>query len=86
MKPTLIVGTLAGSLSLAACTPSVVETPAGPPLPPGIESLEARDAAAPQVGDIFPDVTVVDAEGNPVNIRSLAGEKPHTVLTLGCLT
>ena len=79
---------IASTLSVAACAPAVVdEAPPGPPpLPPGIEDLQARDAAAPQLGDTFPDVTVVDADGNPVSIRSLAGEKPHTVLTLGCLT
>lgn len=52
----------------------------------GIEPLEERAAVAPAVGDVFPDVTVVDDLGQPVNIRSLAGEKPYTVLTLGCLT
>ena len=55
-------------------------------LPPGIEPLEERSAAAPAVGDLFPDVTIVDDQGGPVNVRSLAGEKPYTVLTLGCLT
>ena len=52
----------------------------------GLEPLESRDEAAPKVGDLFPDVTIVDDQGEPVNIRALAGEKPYTVLTLGCLT
>ncbi len=52
----------------------------------GIEPLEARSEAAPAVGDLFPDVTIVSDTGEPVNIRKLAGEKPYTVLTLGCLT
>ena len=52
----------------------------------GLEPLDARIAAAPEVGAPFPDVTIVDDRGHPVNIRSLAGEKPYTVLTLGCLT
>ena len=52
----------------------------------GIEPLEQREEAAPKVGELFPDVTVVSDTGEPVNIRKLAGEKPYTVLTLGCLT
>jgi len=41
--------------------------------------------AAPEVGDLFPDVNVVDDLGNPVNIRELAAEN-YSVLVLGCLT
>ena len=41
--------------------------------------------AAPQVGDLFPDVSVVDDQGVPVNIRELAAEN-YSVLVLGCLT
>ena len=52
----------------------------------GIQPVEARWAIAPEVGEVFPDITVADDRGQPVNIRSLAGEKPYTVLTLGCLT
>lgn len=52
----------------------------------GIEPLDDRAAEMPDVGEPFPDVTVVDDRGQPVNIRSLAAEKPYTVLTLGCLT
>ena len=52
----------------------------------GIEPLQERAAVMPAVGDVFPDITIVDDQGQPVNIRSLAGEKPYTVLTLGCLT
>ncbi len=55
-------------------------------LPAGLEPLAERAAAAPKVGEQFPDITIVDAEGQPVNVRSLASEKPYTVLTLGCLT
>ena len=45
-----------------------------------------RFDVAPEVGELFPDVTIVDDKGNPVNIRELAGNSPYTVLTLGCLT
>ena len=52
----------------------------------GIQPVDARWAVAPEVGEVFPDVTVFDDQGRPVNIRSLAADKPYTVLTLGCLT
>ena len=41
--------------------------------------------AAPEVGDLFPDVSVSDHEGNLVNIRDLATEN-YSVFVLGCLT
>jgi hypothetical protein len=40
---------------------------------------------APQIGERLPDLTIVDAAGNAVNIRDLPGEN-YTVLVLGCLT
>lgn len=55
-------------------------------MPPGLEPPPMRFAKAPELGQVFPNVTVVDDQGQPVNIRSLAAEKPYTVLTLGCLT
>ena len=70
-----------------ACTAEAPESPQGPPpMQEGIEPLDLRSAAAPDVGDLFPDVTIVSDTGEPVNVRKLAGEKPYTVLTLGCLT
>ena len=42
-------------------------------------------AAAPELGDAVPDLTIVDRDGNPVNMRELAREN-YTVLVLGCLT
>ena len=47
---------------------------------------EARFVGAPEVGEQISDVTIVDDQGNPVNIRELASQSPYTVLTLGCLT
>ena len=44
------------------------------------------EAAGPKVGEVIPDLTIVDDQGNPVNIRELASRSPYTVLTLGCLT
>lgn len=92
MSPKVLSAIAVASLLLAgvACAPAdpaADEAPPGPPpMQEGIEPLEQRAEAAPQVGDLFPDVTVVSDAGEPVNIRKLAGEKPYTVLTLGCLT
>lgn len=69
-------------LSVACATSTAPETR----LADGIQPVEARWAIAPDVGEVFPDITVVDDRGQTVNIRSLAAEKPYTVLTLGCLT
>jgi hypothetical protein len=45
-----------------------------------------RFDVAPEIGEQFPDLTIVDDQGNPVNIRDLASQSQYTVLTLGCLT
>ena len=44
-----------------------------------------RFRTAPQVGDPLPDLTIVDANGDPANLREIAREH-YTVLVLGCLT
>ncbi|MEM1247063.1 MAG: hypothetical protein AAGK22_11845 [Acidobacteriota bacterium] len=81
MRKALIAAAL-GALALAGVATAQDESK----FPPGLEPLSERIADAPDTGDTFPDVTIVDDEGRPVNIRSLAAEKPYTVLTLGCLT
>jgi hypothetical protein len=50
--------------------------------PPRMEKFETD---APKVGEMLPDITVLDDLGNPVNIRQLASEN-YKVLVLGCLT
>ena len=52
----------------------------------GLNPPESRFANAPGLGEPIPDVTIVDDQGNPANIRELARRSPYTVLTLGCLT
>ncbi len=52
----------------------------------GMGTPDARFVVAPEVGEQISDVTIVDDQGNPVNIRELASQSPYTVLTLGCLT
>ena len=53
---------------------------------PGAERPMPRFDVAPEIGEQFPDITIVDDQGDPVNIRELASQSPYTVLTLGCLT
>ncbi len=53
---------------------------------PGGARSSPRFDAAPQIGDQIADLTIVDAQGQRVNIRDLASRSPYTVLTLGCLT
>lgn len=55
-------------------------------LAPGILRPDLRFEVAPGIGERFPDLEIHDANGDPVRILELAGRKPHTVLTLGCLT
>ena len=43
------------------------------------------ESAAIQVGELIPDLTVVDDQGNPANIRDIT-RGHYTTITLGCLT
>ena len=40
---------------------------------------------APKVGDLVPDLTLVDVQGNPANLRDIT-RGHYTTITLGCLT
>jgi hypothetical protein len=40
----------------------------------------------PDIGEQLPDVSIVDDQGNPVNMRDITTTGRYTVLTLGCLT
>ncbi len=53
---------------------------------PGGARPSPRFDAALQLGEQVPDLTIVDDQGEPVNLRELASHSPYTVLTLGCLT
>ena len=46
---------------------------------------QVRFESAPQVGDLIPDITIVDDQGNPVKLRDITFGQ-YTVITLGCLT
>ena len=52
----------------------------------GAARSSPRFDAGPQLGEQIADLTIVDAQGEPVNLRDLASRSPYTVLTLGCLT
>jgi acetyl esterase/lipase len=43
------------------------------------------EMSAPRIGDPLPEVTIYDAEGNPVELRSFV-RGHYTVLVFGCLT
>ena len=84
---TRIAVILAGSLLILSGANAQRPAPGQIPNPnigdgPGAERFWP---AAPQVGDLFPDVSVVDNQGKPVNIRELPGEN-YSVIVLGCLT
>ncbi len=52
----------------------------------GPTAMDARYFdVAPDIGELVPDIEVVDEQGNPVNIREVATGQ-YTVLVLGCLT
>ena len=42
-------------------------------------------AVAPEIGELVPDLAIVDDKGHPVQLRELT-RGHYTVLTLGCLT
>ncbi len=48
-------------------------------------TAENRYGAVPQIGELIPDVEIVDDRGNPVGLRELT-QGHFTVITLGCLT
>ncbi len=47
--------------------------------------IDRFDAAAPEIGEPLQDLTLVDDQGNPANIREIARNQ-YTVFVLGCLT
>ena len=47
-------------------------------------SMAQMRGSIPQPGDLMPDVSGFDAEGNPFNLTKLHGK--HTVIVFGCLT
>ena len=44
------------------------------------------DTITPAIGELLPDLELYDADGNPVQLRDVAGNGRYTVLVLGCLT
>jgi cytochrome oxidase Cu insertion factor (SCO1/SenC/PrrC family) len=67
-------------LALLALAPVTLVLAQGPLLPPDV-----RFESGPKVGELVPDVTIVDDQGNPVSLRDVA-RGHYTVMTLGCLT
>jgi cytochrome oxidase Cu insertion factor (SCO1/SenC/PrrC family) len=54
-------------------------------MPPQVTPPQVRFESAPKVGDMVPDLTIVDDQGNPVNLRDIT-RGHYTTITLGCLT
>jgi hypothetical protein len=73
---------LTRSASLALVLTALLQTGAavGQVTPP-----QVRFESAPQVGDLIPDLTIVDDQGNPASLREIT-RGHYTVMTLGCLT
>ncbi len=72
---------VATALSLAMSTATLAQSQSSGPMRPDL------DPFIPEAGEQIPaDLSVVDDEGNPVNIREVVSRSPYTVLTLGCLT
>ena len=55
----------------------------------GLATAQMPDVAfakdGPKVGDMVPDLVVVDDKGNPASLRKIT-EGHYSVFTLGCLT
>ncbi len=68
------------SVVVLAAIPTTSILAQGPLLPPDV-----RFENGPKVGDRVPDLTIVDEQGNPANIRDIT-RGHYTVMTLGCLT
>ncbi len=73
-------------LSVSLCLVLAGILQAGPVLAQVFTPPDARFLAlAPQVGEMVPDLAIVDDKGHPVHLRELT-QGHYTVLTLGCLT
>jgi Ca2+-binding EF-hand superfamily protein len=57
----------------------------GGPVGGGIDLNRRLEQAGLQIGSGIPDLSVYDADGEPVSLNELTGDKP-TVLVTGCLT
>ena len=49
------------------------------------EAPQARFQSAPKIGDLIPNLTLVNDKGIPTNLRDITNGH-YTVITLGCLT
>ncbi len=76
-----------GMAGLLQSGPVLAQAPAGMGMGMGMGmGASPRFNVAPEIGEQIPDLTIVDDQGNPVNLIDLASQSPYTVLTLGCLT
>gem|GEM_PF-1006200 len=81
----VLTGSLLSSVASAQGAPGMGGQ-RSPEVAAAIQAVTDRfDAAAPEIGEPLPDLTLVDDQGNPANIREIAREH-YTVFVLGCLT
>jgi hypothetical protein len=78
---------LARSASIALILAAFLQTSvvAAQGMPPQVTAPQVRFESAPKVGDMVPDLTIVDDQGNPANLRDIT-RGHYTTITLGCLT
>ena len=77
--------TVTTGIAAALLVAGLATTPAKAQTSP-FEGVNQRfEAAAPQIGESLPDVSVYDLEGTELKIRDLVHGQ-YTVLVLGCLT
>lgn len=76
-------------LFLGVVQPAVAQAPAmgmGMGMGAGPTAMDERFySTVPGIGELAPDIQVVNDRGDPVNIREMATGQ-YTVLVLGCLT
>ena len=81
--------TLSIFLFLGAVQSAIAQVPAmgmGMGMGAGPTAMDERFySTVPGVGELVPDIQVVNDRGDPVNIREVATGQ-YTVLVLGCLT
>lgn len=76
-------------LFIGAVQPAIAQAPAmgmGMGMGVGPTAMDERFySTVPGIGELVPDIQVVNDRGDPVNIREVATGQ-YTVLVLGCLT
>ena len=73
------------AISVVFSSTSLMAQGMGPGNAMGMPKVAEFEAAAPEIGEALPDITIYNDLGIPVNIRDLANGN-YKVIVLGCLT